>query len=62
MNDLIKGAYDLHVHSGPDMLPRKVDDPELADRFIKSWSEGVSDQVPLQLHSRACQSNYYVQA
>ena len=40
MNDLIKGAYDLHVHSGPDMLPRKVDDPELADRFIKAGLKG----------------------
>ena len=40
MNELIKGAYDLHVHSGPDMLQRKVDDPELADRFIAAGLKG----------------------
>lgn len=40
MNELIKGAYDVHVHSGPDMLPRKVDDPELAERFVKAGLKG----------------------
>jgi hypothetical protein len=29
---LLKGAYDTHVHSGPDVLPRKFDDFELAKR------------------------------
>jgi len=29
---LLKGAYDTHVHSGPDVLPRKFDDFELARR------------------------------
>lgn len=29
---LLKGAYDTHVHSGPDVLPRKFDDFELAQR------------------------------
>ena len=30
--ELIRGAYDLHVHSAPDVLPRKVDDVEMALR------------------------------
>jgi len=29
---LLKGAYDTHVHSGPDVLPRRFDDFELARR------------------------------
>jgi len=29
---LLQGAYDTHVHSGPDVLPRKFDDFELARR------------------------------
>jgi hypothetical protein len=29
---LLKGAYDTHVHAGPDVLPRKFDDIELAKR------------------------------
>jgi hypothetical protein len=29
---LLKGAYDTHVHSGPDVLARKFDDFELARR------------------------------
>lgn len=30
--DLVRGAYDLHVHSGPDLLPRSASDLELAYR------------------------------
>lgn len=30
---LIEGAYDLHVHSAPDVLPRKMDDIEMAQRI-----------------------------
>ncbi len=33
MPDFLEGAYDLHVHSAPDVLPRKMDDLELAQRF-----------------------------
>jgi hypothetical protein len=31
--DLVRGAYDLHVHSGPDLLPRSASDLDLAYRF-----------------------------
>lgn len=30
---LIEGAYDLHVHSAPDVLPRRMDDLEMAKRI-----------------------------
>jgi hypothetical protein len=30
--DLVRGAYDLHVHTGPDLLPRSASDLELARR------------------------------
>ncbi|MDE3077257.1 MAG: cytosolic protein [Chloroflexota bacterium] len=29
---VLEGAFDTHVHSGPDVLPRKFDDVELAER------------------------------
>jgi hypothetical protein len=35
MNDvkkLIRGGYDLHVHSAPDVLPRKMDDLDMGER------------------------------
>lgn len=30
--ELLRGAFDMHVHSGPDVLPRKFDDVVLAER------------------------------
>jgi hypothetical protein len=30
--ELVRGAYDLHVHTGPDLLPRSASDLELASR------------------------------
>jgi hypothetical protein len=30
--DLVQGAYDLHVHTGPDLLPRSASDLDLAYR------------------------------
>lgn len=30
--ELLRGAYDLHVHSAPDVLPRKLNDIEMAQR------------------------------
>jgi hypothetical protein len=30
---LVRGAYDLHVHVGPDVIPRRIDDVTLARRF-----------------------------
>lgn len=42
MKDLIKGAYDLHVHSAPDILPRKMDDLEMAQRVIDAGMAGYA--------------------
>lgn len=33
--ELVRGAYDLHVHSGPDVLKRRIDDLDLARRFAE---------------------------
>jgi hypothetical protein len=32
VEDLLKGAFDTHIHSAPDVLPRKFDDIDLAKR------------------------------
>ena len=37
---LLEGAYDMHVHSGPDVLPRKFDDMILAERVRESGMAG----------------------
>lgn len=37
---LLAGAYDMHVHSGPDVLPRKFDDVELARRAKEKGMAG----------------------
>ena len=36
MRELIQGAYDLHVHTAPDVLPRRLDDFEMAQRVMDS--------------------------
>ncbi len=42
MNPLLKDAYDLHVHSAPDVLPRKMDDVEMAQRIVASGMKGYA--------------------
>ena len=42
MNALLNEAYDLHVHSAPDVLPRKMDDVEMAQRIITSGMKGYA--------------------
>jgi hypothetical protein len=37
---LLTGAYDMHVHSGPDVLPRKFDDLDLAKRAEEKGMAG----------------------
>ncbi|GHV96607.1 hypothetical protein AGMMS50293_29270 [Spirochaetia bacterium] len=39
---ILKGAYDLHVHSAPDVLPRKMDDIEMAQRIINCGMGGYA--------------------
>ena len=42
MNPFLRDAYDLHVHSAPDVLPRKMDDIEMAQRIIASGMKGYA--------------------
>jgi len=42
LNPLLKDAYDLHVHSAPDVLPRKMDDVDMAQRVIASGMKGYA--------------------
>ena len=41
-DNLLKGAYDLHVHSAPDVLPRRMDDIEMAQRIIACGMAGYA--------------------
>ncbi|SCI13110.1 Uncharacterised protein [uncultured Flavonifractor sp.] len=41
-NELIRGAYDLHVHSAPDVLPRKMNDIDMAERIRQSGMGGYA--------------------
>jgi len=40
MSSLITNAFDMHVHSSPDVLKRKFDDLELAQRFTDAGMSG----------------------
>lgn len=42
MNSMLIGAYDLHVHAAPDLLPRKFDDFEMAERATASGMKGFA--------------------
>ena len=46
MNDyqkeMLKGAYDLHIHFGPDYMPRKCTEDEMAERFLAAGMKGFA--------------------
>jgi len=42
MKELIQGAYDLHVHSFPDVCGRKIDDLSLAKRILDCGMAGFA--------------------
>ena len=42
MLDLLEGAYDLHVHSAPDVVQRRFTDIELARRYSKAGMRGFA--------------------
>jgi Family of unknown function (DUF6282) len=31
--ELVRGAYDVHIHVAPDVMRRRIDDVTLAERF-----------------------------
>jgi hypothetical protein len=40
--ELVRGAYDLHVHIEPDVFPRRIDDLTLAQRFAEVGLAGFA--------------------
>ena len=42
MIEILKGAYDLHVHSAPDVVKRRFSDIELAHRFVAAGMKGYA--------------------
>ena len=40
MNELLRGVYDFHIHTAPDVSPRKCDDLELARRLKAAGMAG----------------------
>ncbi len=38
--ELLRGAYDTHIHVAPDVVPRIVDDVSLARRFAELGMDG----------------------
>ena len=41
VKELVRGAYDMHIHSEPDVLPRKFNDIVLAEHAIEAGMAGV---------------------
>ena len=42
MDNIMKDAYDLHIHFAPDVRPRKFDEHELAQRFVAAGMKGFA--------------------
>ncbi len=56
---LVRGGYDLHVHSGPDVLPRRADDVQVARAFAARGLAGFaikSHYTPTAARARLARS------
>lgn len=42
VDHLLQGAYDLHVHTGPDVIERKLNDLEMAKRLKNAEMKGYA--------------------
>ena len=42
IQEILQGAYDLHIHAAPDIRPRKGDDIELAGRMVDAGFKGCA--------------------
>lgn len=42
MKDILKGVFDIHVHTSPDVQPRKCSDTELAERLARAGMAGCA--------------------
>ena len=40
IENILQGAYDIHVHTGPDVVKRKLSDVEMAQDIIESGMKG----------------------
>ena len=40
MEDILKGAYDMHIHTSPDVSPRKSTDLEIAEEWKTAGMKG----------------------
>lgn len=40
MKNILQDAYDMHVHAGPDVIPRRMDDLELAAAYSAAGMKG----------------------
>lgn len=53
--ELVRGAFDTHVHSAPDVVPRRIDDLQLAQRMNEVGLAGYvikSHYVPTSARAR----------
>ncbi|MDR7523370.1 MAG: DUF6282 family protein [Armatimonadota bacterium] len=58
---LVRGGYDLHVHSGPDVLPRQANDIEVARRFAARGLAGFAIKSHYaSTAARACLARWLV--
>lgn len=59
MKDIIRGAYDLHFHTSPDIKSRKLNDYQLVKRLEEKGMKGVAIKSHFfETASRACLMNY----
>lgn len=61
MADLLRHAYDLHIHCGPDIIPRSVTALEMAERAVRRGMKGFaikSHYAPTCLQAGAVRACY----
>ena len=59
MKELLNGAWDLHFHTAPDVVPRKYTDLELAEEMERRRYEGRRNQAPLcRYHRPGCNASF----
>jgi hypothetical protein len=57
VESLLKGALDIHVHSGPGLIPRSLDHVEAAKAAMAAGLRGI---VVKDQHSMTCHSVYLI--
>jgi len=60
MEHLIKGAYDLHLQIAPDLMERKLDDVEMAQRAIQAGMAGFAPRSHYYPTIERCQNINHV--